>query len=111
MKILLLADHDNSNLSDQTAKALAAAIEIGGEIDILVAGHNCAAAGEQAARLSGIAKVLVADSGEYENMLAEPVTALLVKLAEGYDVIITAATTTGKNIMPRVAAIVPPGKA
>jgi electron transfer flavoprotein alpha subunit len=105
MTILLLADHDNSTLSDQTAKALAAAIEIGGEIHILVAGHNCAAVGEQAAMLSGVAKVLVADSIEYENLLAEPVTALLVSLADSYDVIIAAATTTGKNIMPRVAAL------
>lgn len=105
MTILLLADHDNSTLSDQTAKALAAAIEIGGEIHILVAGHNCTAVGEQAAKLSGVAKVLVADSIEYENLLAEPVSALLVSLADSYDVIVAAATTTGKNIMPRVAAL------
>lgn len=105
MSILLLADHDNSDLSDQTAKALAAATQIGGDIDVLVAGHNCSPAAEQAAKLEGVSKVLVADSPEYEHMMAEPVTKLLMDLAEGYDTLITAATTSGKNIMPRVAAL------
>lgn len=105
MTILLLADHENSALSDQTAKALAAATQIGGAIDVLVAGHNCSPAAEQAAKLDGVSKVLVADSPEYENMMAEPVSKLLVSLADGYDTLITAATTSGKNIMPRVAAL------
>jgi electron transfer flavoprotein alpha subunit len=105
MAILLLAEHDNASLSDQTAKALTAATEIGGDIHILIAGKGCQAAADEAAKLSGVAKVLVADDAQYENMLAEPTAALIVSLAGDYDVLVTAATTNGKNIMPRVAAL------
>lgn len=105
MAILLLADHDNSALSDQTAKALTAATEIGGDVHILVAGKGCKSVADEAAKLSGVAKVLLADSAEYENMLAEPVADLIVKLADDHDYLIAAATTVGKNIMPRVAAL------
>ncbi len=105
MAILLLAEHDNASLSDQTAKALTAATEIGGDIHILIAGKGCQAAADEAAKLSGVAKVLVADDAQYENMLAEPTAALIVSLAGDYDVLMTAATTNGKNIMPRVAAL------
>ncbi|MFZ1815093.1 MAG: electron transfer flavoprotein subunit alpha/FixB family protein [Rhizobiaceae bacterium] len=105
MAILLLADHDNKTLSDQTAKALSAASQIGGDVHILVAGKGCAAVGDQAAKLAGVAKVLVADSAEYEVMLAEAASDLIVKLAGGYDTIMAAATSTGKNVMPRVAAL------
>ncbi|MGI9401642.1 MAG: electron transfer flavoprotein subunit alpha/FixB family protein [Rhizobiaceae bacterium] len=105
MSILLLADHENSALSDQTAKALAAAAQIGGSIDILVAGHNCSPAAEEAAKLDGVNKVLVADSPEYEHQMAEPVTALMLKLSDNYGTLVAAATTSGKNIMPRVAAL------
>jgi len=104
MTILLVADHDNSDLSDQTAKALSAATEIGGDIHILVAGKGCEGVASQAAKLSGVSKVLVADDGLYENQLAEVTTDLIVSLADGYDVILTAATASGKNVMPRVAA-------
>ncbi|MEZ5871254.1 MAG: electron transfer flavoprotein subunit alpha/FixB family protein [Nitratireductor sp.] len=105
MAILLLADHDNKALSDQTAKALSAASEIGGDVHILVAGKGCASVAGEAAKLAGVSKVLVADSAEYEHMLAESTAKLIVSLAGGYDTIMAAATSTGKNVMPRVAAL------
>ncbi len=105
MTILLVADHDNKTLSDQTAKALTAATKIGGDVHVLVAGAGASAVGEQAAKLSGVAKVLVADDASYGHQLAEPVAALIVSLAGSYDAIVAAATATGKNILPRVAAL------
>ena len=105
MTILLLADHDNSALSDQTAKALTAAGEIGGDVHVLVAGKGCKAVADEAAKLAGVAKVLLADDAIYANELAEPVADLIVSLAGGYDVLMAAATSSGKNIMPRVAAL------
>jgi electron transfer flavoprotein alpha subunit len=105
MATLLLADHDNKNLSDQTAKALTAALQMGGDVHVLVAGKGCADVAAQAAKLSGVKKVLVADAAEYEHMLAEPVAALIVKLAGAYDALVAAATSSGKNVMPRVAAL------
>ena len=109
MTILLLADHDNSALSDQTAKALTAAGEIakggGGDVHVLVAGKGCKVVADQAAKLAGVAKVLLADDAAYANELAEPVADLIVSLAGGYDVLMAAATSSGKNIMPRVAAL------
>ena len=105
MTILLVADHDNKTLSDQTAKALTAAAKIGGDVHVLVAGAGASAVGEQAAKLSGVAKVLVADDASYGHQLAEPVAALIVSLAGSYDAIVAAATATGKNILPRVAAL------
>ena len=105
MTTLLLADHDNATLSDQTAKAMTAASEIGADVHVLVAGKGCKAAAEAAAKLTGAAKVLVADAAHYEHQLAEPMAELIVSLAGDYDTIISAATTSGKNIMPRVAAL------
>jgi electron transfer flavoprotein alpha subunit len=105
MAILLLADHDHAGLSGQTAKALTAALQIGGDVHILVAGQNARPAAEAAAKLAGVAKVLLADSGTFEHMLAEPLADLIVSLAPGYDTILAAATSTGKNVMPRVAAL------
>lgn len=105
MAILLLADHDGNHLSDQTAKTLTAASKIGGDIAILVAGAGAKAAAEQAAKLSGVAKVLVAEDASLANNLAEPLAALIVQLSGSYDTIIAAATSTGKNVMPRVAAL------
>ncbi len=109
MAILLLADHDDSHLSDQTAKALTAATQIakeqGSEVTVLVAGAGAKAAAEQAAKLSGVSKVLAAEDASLANNLAEPLTALIVSLAASYDTIIAAATSTGKNVMPRVAAL------
>ncbi|NEK18326.1 electron transfer flavoprotein subunit alpha/FixB family protein [Rhizobium leguminosarum] len=105
MTILLLADHDNASLSDQTAKALTAATKIGGDIHILVAGKAAKAAAEQAAKLAGVSKVLLAESDELANNLAEPLADLIVSLAGSYDTILSAATSVGKNVLPRVAAL------
>ncbi|MBB6304361.1 electron transfer flavoprotein subunit alpha/FixB family protein [Rhizobium leucaenae] len=105
MAILLLADHDNQSLSDQTAKALTAATQIGGDIHVLVAGKAAKAAADAAAKLAGVSKVLLAESDELANNLAEPLADLIVSLAAGYDTILTAATSVGKNVMPRVAAL------
>jgi electron transfer flavoprotein alpha subunit len=105
MTILLLADHDNASLSDQTAKALTAAAKIGGDVHVLVAGKGAKAAADAAAKLSGVSKVLLAESDELANNLAEPLADLIVSLAGSYDTIISAATSVGKNVMPRVAAL------
>lgn len=105
MTVLLIAEHDNDELKDSTNKAATAALALGGDVDILVAGKNCAAVGEQAAKISGISRVLVADDDLYERPLAENMAALIVALMENYDTAITAATTSGKNYMPRVAAL------
>jgi electron transfer flavoprotein alpha subunit len=105
MAILLLADHDNASLSDQTAKALTAASQIGGDVHILVAGKGAKSAADAAAKLSGVSKVLLAESDELANNLAEPLADLIISLAGSYDTIIAAATSTGKNVMPRVAAL------
>ncbi|MFT4181114.1 MAG: electron transfer flavoprotein subunit alpha/FixB family protein [Rhizobium sp.] len=105
MAILLLADHDNAHLSDQTAKALTAAAKIGSDIHVLVAGAGAKAAAEQAAKLAGVSKVLVAEDASLANNLAEPLAALIVSLAPAYDTIIGAATSVGKNVLPRVAAL------
>ena len=105
MTILVVAEHDNTDLAIATGKAVAAAQKIGGDIHVLVAGAGCAGVGEAAARLDGVAKVLVADNAVYAHQLAEPVSELIVDLAGGYDHIVAAATTAGKNTMPRVAAL------
>jgi electron transfer flavoprotein alpha subunit len=105
MTTLLLAEHDNKSLKDATNKALTAVKAIGGDIHVLVAGHNCRSVAEAAAKLEGIAKVLLADAPAYEHLLAEPTAALIVSLAGPYETIAAPATTSGKNIMPRVAAL------
>ncbi len=105
MTTLLIAEHDNRKLKDATAKALTAAIPLGGDVHILVAGTNCRPVADAAAKYAGVAKVLIADSALYAQMLAEPVAALIVSLAPAYEAIAAAATTTGKNCMPRVAAL------
>ena len=105
MTILLIAEHDNESLSEQTHKAMSAACEIGGDIHILVAGKGCGAVADAAAKVDGAAKVLCADGDEYEHQLAEPMAALIVSLAGDYDTLVAAATSNGKNIMPRVAAL------
>ena len=105
MAILLVAEHDNQSLSDQTAKALSAASMIGSDVDVLVAGNNAQAAADAAAKLSGVRKVLLAEAPALENRLAEPLAATIVALADGYDTIVAPATTSGKNVMPRVAAL------
>jgi len=105
MTILLLADHDNVSLSDQTAKALTAASQIGSDIHILVAGKGAKAAADAAAKLAGVSKVLLAESDALANNLAEPLADLIVSLAGSYDTIVSAATSVGKNVLPRVAAL------
>ena len=105
MTTLLVAEHVNSALKDATNKALTAARALGGEVHILVAGHDCKPAAAAAARLDGVAKVLIADAPLYDHMLAEPTAALIVSLSGPFDVILAPATTSGKNIMPRVAAL------
>lgn len=105
MAILLLAEHDNATLSDQTAKTVTAAAKIGGDITILVAGTNAKAAADAASKIAGVSKVLLAEDGIYANNLAEPFAALIVSLAGSYDVIIAPATASAKNTMPRVAAL------
>ncbi|MFF0946852.1 electron transfer flavoprotein subunit alpha/FixB family protein [Rhizobium leguminosarum] len=105
MAILLLADHDNASLSDQTAKALAAAAKIGGDVHVLVAGKAAKPAADAAAKLAGVSKVLLAESDELANNLAEPLADLIVSLSASYHTIISAATSVGKNVLPRVAAL------
>ncbi|WP_088342775.1 MULTISPECIES: electron transfer flavoprotein subunit alpha/FixB family protein [Rhodomicrobium] len=104
MSILLFADHIQSALAPATAKALTAAKAIGGEIDILVAGKNCGAAAEGAAKLAGVRKVLIAEADHLGEDLAEEFAALVTPLMANYDVLLAPATTTTKNFMPRVAA-------
>lgn len=105
MTILLIAEHDNAHLSDQTNKALSAATQMGGDIHVLVAGKGCKSVAEVAAKLSGVKKVLLADDAVLEHRTAESFAALIVSLAPHYSAILAAATTTGKNVLPRVAAL------
>jgi electron transfer flavoprotein alpha subunit len=105
MPTLLLAEHDNATLKDATNKALTAAKALGTDVHILVAGHNCKVVAEAAAKLDGVAKVLLADASAYEHQLAEPTAALIIAVAGPYETLMAPATTTGKNIMPRVAAL------
>jgi len=104
MGILLLAEHSNGVLHPATGKALSAAAALGDTVDMLVAGANCKPAAEAAAKLKGVAKVLLADAPQLEHALAEEVTALILPLMQSYDVLIAPATSSGKNIAPRVAA-------
>ena len=105
MPTLLIAEHDNKSLKDSTNKALTAAKALGQPVHVLVAGKGCKAVADDAAKLDGAAKVLLADAPAYEHMLAEPMAALVVSLAGPYEAIVSPATTTGKNFMPRVAAL------
>jgi electron transfer flavoprotein alpha subunit len=105
MAVLLLADHTNATLGSATAKALTAALALGGPVHVLVAGHDCQGAATQAAQLAGVAKVLVADAAHYSHGLAEEVAPLVVSLMASYEAVVAAGTTTGKNVMPRVAAL------
>ncbi|CAM3720272.1 electron transfer flavoprotein subunit alpha/FixB family protein (plasmid) [Agrobacterium radiobacter] len=105
MAILLLADHDKASLSDQTARALTAALQINSEVHVLVAGSDARPAADAAADLAGVSKVLLAECAALENDLAEPLAELIVSLSAQYDAIAAAATSVGKNVMPRVAAL------
>jgi len=105
MTSLVLAEHDNQRLNEATAKTLSAAQELGGEVHVLVAGKGAAAVAAEAARLAGVSKVLLAEAEALEHGLAEPLAALLVGLAGAYEAILAPATTSGKNVLPRVAAL------
>lgn len=105
MSILVVADHDNETVKAPTLVAIAAAEKIGGDIEVLIAGSNCAAAGEAASKIAGVSKVLVADNDVYGHQLAENIAALIVEIGKNYSHILTATTTSGKNFMPRVAAL------
>ena len=105
MAVMLLAEHDNKTLAPATAKALAAAKEFGGEVDILIAGENARAAADAAAKFAGVRKVLLADAPQLGQRLAEEVANLIVPLMQSYDVLLAPSTTMGKNVAPRVAAL------
>ena len=105
MTTLLVAEHDNNSLGDSVKKAISAAKLIGEEIDVLVAGKNCANVAEESAKLEGVNKVLICDDDLYEKHLAEPYAELIISLSENYKTFIAAASTTSKNFMPRVAAL------
>ena len=105
MSVLVIAEHDNASLKPATLHTVTAASAIGGDIDVLVAGAGCGAAAEEAARIPGVAKVLVAEAAALEHRVAEEIAPLIVKLAPNYSHVLAAATTSGKNVMPRAAAL------
>ena len=105
MSILVLAEHDNNELNPATLNAVAAAAQVGGDIDILVAGSSCGAVADTAAKVAGVNKVLCADSAEYANGIAENMIPLIMSVVDGYSHLMAAATTYGKNILPGVAAL------
>ncbi|MFC4654436.1 MULTISPECIES: electron transfer flavoprotein subunit alpha/FixB family protein [Rheinheimera] len=105
MAILVIAEHNNQQLKADTAKAISAATQIGGDVHVLVAGQGCDAVAQQAASLQSVSKVLVADQPCYQHQLAENVSLLVAELGANYSHILASATTTGKNFLPRVAAL------
>jgi electron transfer flavoprotein alpha subunit len=105
MSVLLLADHNNQSLGSATLKAMSAAKALGGDVHVLIAGANCGAAAEAAAKLEGAAKVLVADAPQLGNGLAEELAGLIVPMMGNYTALVAAATASGKNVLPRVAAL------
>ncbi len=105
MSILIVAEHDNAGLKPATLNTVTAAGQLGGDIVILVAGEGCSGAAQAAAKVAGVAKVLCADSAEYGHDLAENLAPLIVNLAPDYSHVLAAATTFGKNVMPRAAAL------
>jgi electron transfer flavoprotein alpha subunit len=110
MAVLLLAEHDNETLAPTTAKALTAARAFGADVDILVAGEGCQAVADEAAKLEGVRKVLLAEAPQLAHRLAEDTTATIVPLMANYSVLLAPATTTGKNVLPRVAALLDVGQ-
>jgi len=104
MSTLVLAEHGNATLDEATAKTVTAAAAVSKPVHVLIAGHNCRSAAEQAQKIAGVEKVLIADDARYSGFLAEPVAALVLALAPKYDAIAAPATANGKNILPRVAA-------
>ena len=110
MAVLLLAEHDNKVLAPATAKAVTAARAFGGDVDILVAGENCKSVAEEAAKIEGVRKVLLAEAPHLAHRLAEETAATIMPLMENYNVLLAPASTTGKNILPRVAALLDVGQ-
>lgn len=105
MSILIVAEHDNSSVKSATLNVVTAAKAIGGEVTVLVAGENCSAAADAAAKIAGVDKVLVADNAAYAHQLAENVSLLVAELAKSYSYVLAASTSNGKNTTPRVAAL------
>ena len=105
MKTLIVAEHDNQTLKAATLNAVAAAQQLGGDVDILVVGSGCEGAANAAAAVAGVGTVLCADNAAYEHQLAENVSLAVADAASGYDCVMSAATANGKNVMPRVAAL------
>ncbi|MEM9360433.1 MAG: electron transfer flavoprotein subunit alpha/FixB family protein, partial [Pseudomonadota bacterium] len=105
MAVLLLAEHTNDALNGATGKALSAALDLGSDVHVLVAGKDCRPAAEEAAKLTGVAKVLVADAAHLEHQVAEDVAALIVPMMANYDALVAPATARGKNTLPRIAAL------
>ena len=105
MSILVIAEHDNKTLNGATLNVVAAAQKIGGDITVLVAGSGAQAVADAAAKVAGVSKVLLADDAAYANQLAENVAKLVASIGAGYSHILAASTTTGKNILPRAAAL------
>ena len=105
MSILILVEHEEGEIRPATLNVVTAGVQIGGDIHLLVAGNDVAGVAEKAAKIAGVAKVMVADNAAYTHELAENLSALVIKHAEGYSHILFAATAAGKNIMPRVAAL------
>ena len=105
MAVLLIAEHNNKALNDSTAKAMSAAAKLGGDVHVLVAGSGSQAVAEAASKLTGVAKVLHMEAPHLEHQLAEEMSAVIVPLMESYDAVVAPATAFGKNIMPRVAAL------
>ena len=110
MKTLVIAEHDNASLKAATLNAVAAAGALGGDVDILVAGAGCGAAADAAAQVPGVSKVICADNAAYEHQLAENVSLLIAELGADYDNLLAPSTANGKNIMPRVAALLDVGQ-
>src|SRR4249920_3626752 len=110
MAILVVAEHDHASIKGATRAAVTAATQIGGDVHVLVAGHECAGVAAEAARIAGVAKVLVADAPIYAHALAESVADLVVGLARDYGHVLAGATAVGKNFMPRVAALLDVGQ-
>jgi electron transfer flavoprotein alpha subunit len=104
MASLVIAEHDNASLKDATHKTVTAAAAVSSPVHILVAGENCAAVAEAAAKIAGVEKVLLVEAAPYARQLAEPMEALILSLADKYEAILAPATTSGKNFLPRVAA-------
>jgi len=105
MKTLVIAEHDKGVLKPETNKTVTAAVKLGFDVDLLLAGENLSAMSEQAASIAGVSNVLIADDAAYAHQLAENVADLVLSLADNYSHIVASATTTGKNFMPRVAAL------